>query len=134
LERRLAPWLTAERAAIWREKKIGWFALPETTRFPDAHQESDLESSGIDARKVCYTCRSSTNWLRLLQYFDLRRLLDDTSWSRIVVSSPDFPAHWGVGACGPDPVFMADFQSVDMELYARFRHNIRPIPILASDD
>jgi hypothetical protein len=34
---------------------------------------------------------------------------------------------------GPDPVFMQISNPSDMELYARLHHNIRPIPIMASD-
>jgi glycosyltransferase involved in cell wall biosynthesis len=93
-----------------------------------------LKAPGADGEKGVLYVSFEYNWLRLLQHFDLRRLLAEyflvgaSSWS-----PPDFPAHWALACVGPDPVFMQISNPSDMEAYARFDHNIRPIPIMASD-
>ena len=134
LERRLAPWLTPERAAIWREKRIGWTRYREQLTSKTLTKSLVLKAPGGDGEKGVLYVSFEYNWLRLLQHFDLCRLLDEyflvgaSSWS-----PPDFPAHWALAQVGPDPVFMQISNPSNMELYARFHHNIRPIPIMASD-
>jgi len=134
LEGRLAAWLTAERAAIWREKRIGWTRYRKQLASQTLNKSLILKAPGADGEKGVLYVSFEYNWLRLLQYFDLRRVLDEyflvgaSSWS-----PPDFPAHWALARAGTDPVFMQISHPSDMELYARFDHNIRPIPIMASD-
>jgi glycosyltransferase involved in cell wall biosynthesis len=133
-ERRLAPWLNTERAAIWREKKIGWTRYRKQLSSPTLIKSLILKAPGADGEKGVLYVSFEYNWLRLLQHFDLRRLLNEyfligaSSWS-----PPYFPAHWALAHIGPDPVFMQISNPSDTELYARFDHNIRPIPIMASD-
>ena len=134
LERQLAPWLRPERATIWREKRIGWARYRKQIASETLTKSLILKAPGADSEKGVLYVSFEYNWLRLLQHFDLRRLLDEyflvgaSSWS-----PPDFPAHWALAHAGPDPVFMQISNPSDMELYARFNHNIRPIPIMASD-
>ncbi len=134
LERRLASWLTAERAVIWREKRIGWARYCKQFASPTLTKSLILKDPGTDGEKGVLYVSYEYNWLRLLQHFVLRRLLEEyllvgaSSWS-----PPDFPAHWALAHVGPDPVFMQISNPTDMELYARFDHKIRPIPIMASD-
>ena len=134
LERRLAPWLGRERGAIWREKKIGWRRYQQRIASPTLIKSLILKVPGTGGEKGVLYVSFEYNWLRLLQHCDVPRLLDDyllvtaSSWS-----PPDFPAHWALAHIGPDPVFMQISNPSDMELYARFDHNIRPIPIMASD-
>jgi glycosyltransferase involved in cell wall biosynthesis len=134
LERQLAHWLTAERAAIWRERRIGWTRYHEQLTSEKLTKSLILKVPGTNGEKGVLYVSFEYNWLRLLQHFELRRLLDEyflvgaSSWS-----PPDFPAHWALAHVGPDPVFMQISNPSDMELYARLHHNIRPIPILASD-
>ncbi len=133
-EQRLAPWLNTDQAAIWREKKIGWSRYRQQLASEKLTKSLILKASGANGEKGVLYVSFEYNWLRLLQYFDLRRLLDEyylvgaSSWS-----PPDFPAHWALAHVGPDPVFMQISNPADTELYARFDHNIRPIPIMASD-
>lgn len=134
MERRIAPWLNTERAAIWREKKIGWSRYRKQLASPVLNKSLILKAPGADGEKGVLYVSFEYNWLRLLQHFDLRRLLDEyflvgaSSWS-----PPDFLAHWALAHVGLDPVFMQISHPSDMELYGRFQHNIRPIPIMASD-
>jgi glycosyltransferase involved in cell wall biosynthesis len=133
-ERRLAPWLNTELATIWREKKIGWSRYRKQLASPTLNKSLILKAPGTDGEKGVLYVSFEYNWLRLLQYSDLRRLLEEyflvgaSSWS-----PPDFPAHWALAHVGPDPIFMQISNPSDMELYARFQHNIHPIPIMASD-
>jgi len=46
-------------------------------------------------------------------------------------SPPDLPSHWALAHIGPDPVFVQISNPSDMEIHKRFRHNIRPVPIMA---
>ncbi len=134
VEHQLAPLLSAERAAIWRDKKIGWSRYSSQLASDKLTKSLILKAPGANGEKGVLYVSFEYNWLRLVQYFDLRRLLDEyflvgaSSWS-----PPDFPAHWALAYVGPDPVFMQISNSSDMELYARFDLNIRPIPIMASD-
>jgi glycosyltransferase involved in cell wall biosynthesis len=134
LERRLAPWLTAEQAAIWREKRIGWTRYRPQLTSEKLTKSLILKAPGAGGEKGVLYVSFEYNWLRLLQHFDIRRLLDEyflvgaSSWS-----PPDFPAHWALAQVGPDPVFMQISNPSDTDLYARFDHKIRPIPIMASD-
>lgn len=134
VERRLAPWLTPERAAIWREKRIGWTRYRQQLASEKLTKSLILKAPGADGEKGVLYVSFEYNWLRLLQHFDLRRLLEEyllvgaSSWS-----PPDFPAHWALAHVGPDPVFMQISNPSDKELYARFDHGIRPLPIMASD-
>jgi glycosyltransferase involved in cell wall biosynthesis len=134
LERQLAPWLTPEHAKIWREKKIGWSRYHQQLTSEKLTKSLILKAPGPDGEKGVLYVSFEYNWLRLLQYSDLRRLLEEyflvgaSSWS-----PPDFPAHWALAHVGPDPIFMQISNPTDSELYGRFQHNIRPIPIMASD-
>lgn len=134
LEWKLSPWLTPERAAVWREKKIGWMRYRQQLTSPTLNKSLILKAPGANGEKGVLYLSFEYNWLRLLQHFDLRRLMEEylivgaSSWS-----PPDFPAHWALAHIGPDPVFMQISNPSDMELYQRFNHNIRPIPLMASD-
>lgn len=134
VERQLAPWLTAQRAAIWREKKIGWSRYHQQLASEKLTKSLILKAPGANGEKGVLYVSFEYNWLRLLQNSDLRRFLEEyllvgaSSWS-----PPDFPAHWALAHVGPDPVFMQISNPSDMKLYACFDHKIRPIPILASD-
>ena len=133
-ERQLAPWLSPERAAIWREKKIGWSRYRQQLASETLTKSLILKAPGANGEKGVLYVSFEYNWLRLLQYSDRHRLLDEyflvgaSSWS-----PPDFPAHWALAHVGPDPVFMQISNPSDTDLYARFDHDIRPIPIMASD-
>ena len=51
LERRLAPWLTPERAAIWREKRIGWTRYREQLTSKTLTKSLVLKAPGGDGEK-----------------------------------------------------------------------------------
>jgi glycosyltransferase involved in cell wall biosynthesis len=133
LEKRLAPWLAGERADVWRKKKIGWHRYQQQIDGKTLIKSLILKAPSINGEKGVLYVSFEYNWLRLLQHYDLPRLLGDyllvcaSSWS-----SPDFAAFWALACIGPDPVFMQISNPSDMNLYARFGHNIRPIPIMAS--
>ena len=126
--------LRRESPAVWREKKIGWQRYQAQIAGKTLIKSLILKAPGADGEKGVLYVSFEYNWLRLLQHFDVRRLLDDyllvcaSSWS-----PPDFPAHWALAHIGPEPVFMQISNPSDMELYRHFDHNIRPIPIMASD-
>jgi glycosyltransferase involved in cell wall biosynthesis len=134
LERQLTPWLTTERASIWRENKIGWSRYLQPLATAPITKGLILKAPGVNGEKGVLYVSFEYNWLRLLEHSDWRRLLEEyflvgaSSWS-----PPDFPAHWALAHAGADPVFMQISHPSDMELYARFQHHIRPIPIMASD-
>lgn len=133
LETRLAPWLAGERAAVWREKKIGWHRYQRQIDGKTLTKSLILKAPGSDGEKGVLYVSFEYNWLRLLQHYDLPRLLGDyllvcaSSWS-----PPDFAAFWALARIGPDPVFMQISNPSDTELYTRLNNGIRPIPIMAS--
>lgn len=120
--------------AIWREKKIGWMRYRPQIASPTLTKSLILKAPAGNGEKGVLYVSFEYNWLRLLEHFDVKRLLDEyllvcaSSWS-----PPDFPAHWALARIGADPVFMQISNPSDMELYARFDNGIRPIPIMASD-
>jgi glycosyltransferase involved in cell wall biosynthesis len=130
----LAPWLTRERAAIWRDKRIDWMRYKEHLASSMLTKSLILKAPAANGEKGVLYMSFAYNWLRLVQHSNVRNLLNDyllvgaSSWS-----PPHFPAHWALAHIGPDPVFMQISNSSDMELYQQFELNIRPIPIMASD-
>jgi len=118
--------------AIWREKKIGWSRYRKQLASQTLTKSLILKAPGIDGEKVCYTCRSSTTGCGCCNISTCGGCSMNTSCRRIVVVFSRLSRALGVAHAGPDR-YSCRFPSVGHELYARFRHNIRPIPILASD-
>jgi len=134
LQSRLSPWLTPDRGAIWREKNIGWERYQQRLNDHGLIKSILLKAPHPWGEKGVLYVAFEYNWLRLLKHHDIRKLMQDY----LIVgasscSPPDFSAHWALAHVGPDPVFMQISNSSDMLLYGRFNHNIRPIPIMASD-
>jgi glycosyltransferase involved in cell wall biosynthesis len=134
LESHLSAWLEPPRADIWRREKIGW------QRF-----RTDLVTKALDR---CIILKSPTdggekgvlyvsfehNWLRLIEHYDLPKLME--RYFVVVASSwspPDFAVLWALANIGPDPIFLQISNQADMEMHQLFQHNIQALPIMASD-
>ena len=134
LESQLSPWLEPPRADVWREKKIGWKRFELDLASKTLNRGIILKSPTVDGEKGVLYVSFEHNWLRLIEHYDLPRLLQE--YFLVVASSsspPDLPSHWALAHIGPDPVFVQISNPSDMEIHKRFRHNIRPVPIMASD-
>jgi glycosyltransferase involved in cell wall biosynthesis len=130
----LSPWLEPPRADIWRKKKIGWKRLQHEFTSKALDKSVILKSPAVDGEKGVLYVSFEYNWLRLIEHYDLPRMLQE--YFLVVASSwspPDFPLHWMLAHIGPDPVFLQISNQSDIEMHRRFRHNIRPLPIMASD-
>lgn len=134
LERRLAPWLTRERAAVWRDKKIGWGRFHQSLASSTLTKSLILKTPRPNGEKGVLFVDFQYNWLRLLQYYDVPKLLNEyllvvcSTWS-----PPDFYSIWALAHLGQDPVFLQVANPADLPLFSRFNTNIRPMPIMASD-
>jgi glycosyltransferase involved in cell wall biosynthesis len=134
LERQLSPWLEPPRADIWRKGKIGWKRFQSQVTRKALDKSIIVKSPTGDGEKGVLYVSFENNWLRLIEHHDLPKLLED--YFLVVASSwspPDFPSHWALAHIGPDPVFLQISNLSDMEIHQRFRHQIRPMPIMASD-
>ncbi len=134
LESQLSPWLEAPRADVWRKGKIGWKRFEHDLASKTLNRSVILKSPAADGEKGVLYVSFEHNWLRLIEHYDLPRLLQE--YFLVCASSsspPDFPTHWALAHIGPDPVFVQISNLSDMEIHQRFRHNIRPLPIMASD-
>jgi glycosyltransferase involved in cell wall biosynthesis len=134
LEKHLSQWLEPPRADIWRREKIGWERLKREVTRKTLDKSIILKAPSADGEKGVLYSSFEYNWLRLIEHHDLPNLLQE--YFLVVASSsspPDFPPHWALAHIGPDPVFLQISNPSDMELHQRFRHNIRPVPIMASD-
>jgi glycosyltransferase involved in cell wall biosynthesis len=130
----LSPWLEPPRADIWRKKKIGWKRLQHEFTSKALDKSIILKFPTVDGEKGVLYVSFEYNWLRLIEHYDLPRILQQ--YFLVVASSsspPDFPLHWMLAHIGPDPVFLQISNPSDIEMHQRFRHNIRPLPIMASD-
>jgi glycosyltransferase involved in cell wall biosynthesis len=134
LEARLSPWLDPRRADIWRTAKIGWKRLQHPLADKVLDKGLILKSPGADGEKGVLYLSFEYNWLRLVAYYDLRKLLQEYLLVAASSSSPpDFTSHWALAHIGPDPVFLQISNPSDKERHERLSHNIRPVPIMASD-
>ena len=134
LESHLSPWLEPPRADIWRKEKIGWKRFERDLTSKIMNRSVILKSSTADGEKGVLYVAFEHNWLRLIEHYDLPKLLQE--YFLVVASSwlpPDFPSHWALANIGPDPIFLQISNPSDIEIHQRFRHNIRPVPIMASD-
>ncbi len=134
LERRLSPWLTPQRGVIWREHKIGWNRYRNRIKDRSLIKSIVLKAPCLNGEKGVLYVAFEYNWLRLLEHHNLSSLMRDYLLvCASTCSPPDFAAHWALAHVGPDPIFMQISNPSDMNLYSRFSHNIRAIPIMASD-
>jgi glycosyltransferase involved in cell wall biosynthesis len=134
LESQLSPWLEPSRADVWRKGKIGWKRFQRDLASRTLNRSVILKSPTADGEKGVLYVSFEHNWLRLIEHCDLPRLLKEYFLVGASSSSPpDFPTHWALAHIGPDPVFLQISNPSDMEIHQRFRHNIRPLPIMASD-
>jgi glycosyltransferase involved in cell wall biosynthesis len=134
LETRLSLWLKPPRVDIWRKAKIGWSRLSDQLGNRVLDKSLILKSAGADGEKGVLYLSFESNWLRLIDRKDLDLLLKE--YLLVVASSwspPDFSLHWALARVGPDPVFLQISNQSDIERHERLPHNIRPVPILASD-
>jgi glycosyltransferase involved in cell wall biosynthesis len=134
LERQLSPWLEPPRADIWRKGKIGWKRFQNQVARKALDKSIIVKSPTSDGEKGVLYVSFENNWLHLIERHDLPKLLED--YLLVVASSwspPDFPSHWAFAHIGPDPIFLQISNPSDMKLHERFPHNIRPVPIMASD-
>jgi glycosyltransferase involved in cell wall biosynthesis len=134
LESMLSPWLEPSRADVWRKEKIGWKRFQRDLASRTLNRTLILKSPTDDGEKGVLYVSFEHNWLRLIEHYDLPRLLQEYFLVGASSSSPpDFPTHWALAHIGPDPVFVQISNPSDMEIHQRLRHNIRPLPIMASD-
>ena len=134
LRRWLALWLTPSRGTIWRDRGIGWKRLEKRFQESKLIKSLLLKAPGPHGEKGVLYVAFEYNWLRLLEYHDIARLMKEymlvaaSSWS-----PPDYLAHWALAHIGSDPVFVQVSNPVDMDLLEGFPHNLQPVPIMASD-
>ena len=134
LEAHLSSWLESPRADVWRKEKIGWKRFQRDLASRTMNRSIILKSPTVDGEKGVLYVSFEHNWLRLIEHYDLPRLLQDYLLVGASSSSPpDFPTHWALAHIGPDPVFLQISNPSDMEIHQRFHHNICPVPIMASD-
>jgi glycosyltransferase involved in cell wall biosynthesis len=134
LESMLSPWLEPSRADVWRKEKIGWKRFQRDLASRTLNRSVILKSPTADGEKGVLYVSFEHNWLRLIEHYDLPRLLQEYFLVGASSSSPpDFPSHWALAHIGPDPVFLQISNPSDMEIHQSFHHNIRPVPIMASD-
>lgn len=134
LEARLSPWVQPPRADTWRKRKIGWKRLQEHLVSEALDKSLILKSPTADGEKGVLYLSFEYNWLRLIGNRDLPKFLGE--YLLVIASSsspPDFASHWALAHIGPDPVFLQISHPSDSEVHQRLRHNIRPLPIMASD-
>jgi len=134
LESHLSRWLEPPRADVWRKERIGWKRFERDLASKTLNRTVILKSPIADGEKGVLYVSFEHNWLRLIQHYDLPRLLEE--YFLVVASSwspPDFPSHWALAHIGPDPIFLQISNPSDMDIHQSFRHNIRPVPIMASD-
>jgi glycosyltransferase involved in cell wall biosynthesis len=130
----LSPWIEPHRADIWRKKKIGWKRLQHQFTSKVLDKSVILKFPTVDGEKGVLYVSFEYNWLRLIEHYDLPGMLQE--YFLVVASSsspPDFPLHWTLAHIGPDPVFLQVSNLSDIKMHQCFRHNIRPLPIMASD-
>ncbi|PYU18902.1 MAG: hypothetical protein DMG32_25450 [Acidobacteria bacterium] len=133
LEAQLSPWLEPHRADIWRTNRIGWKRLQHLLVGKTLNTSIILKSPSADGEKGVLYVSFEYNWLRLIEHYDLPKLLQEyflvaaPSWS-----PPDFSC-WALAHIGPDPVFLQISNPSDMEVHQRFPHNMRTVPIMMSD-
>lgn len=134
LRARLTPWLAPERAAIWREERIGWGRLEH--RIGERQLGKSLllkEPIGGREKGVLYVS-FEYNWLRLVAYHDLRALLRE--YFLVVCTSQSPPAYelcWALAHAGPDPVFVQVSNPADVSDLRELGGNLEPLPIMACD-
>lgn len=134
LEAHLSPWLNPPRADIWRKARIGWKRLEDSIATRILDKTLILKSPGAGGEKGVLYLSFEYNWLRLVAHYDLQKLLQE--YLLVIASSsspPDFTSHWALAHIGPDPVFLQISNPSDKERHERLSHNIRPVPIMASD-
>jgi hypothetical protein len=134
LEAQLSPWLEPMQADIWRRKQIGWKRFQDPIASKALNKSLILKAPTPDGEKGVLYASFEYNWLRLVRHYDLPRMLQQYFLVGASSSSPpDLPSHWALAHIGPDPVFLQISNVSDMEIHQPFRHNIRPVPIMASD-
>ena len=136
IERRLAPWLQPSTADIWRRQRIGWARYEQYLTDKTLQKSLILKAPppGDGGEKGVLYVSFEVNWLRLLKYFNLPRLLDDYYFVGASSSSPpDFRAHWALAHIGPDPIFLQVSNQSEVALHRRLPHGIVPLPIMACD-
>jgi hypothetical protein len=134
LETYLSPWLSPPRADIWRNAHIGWHRLQNQLVEKVLDKSLILKSPTAEGEKGVLYLSFEYNSLRLLAHYDLQRLLQE--YLLVVASSwspPDFTSHWALAHVGPDPIFLQISNPSDKERHERLSHNIRSVPIMASD-
>ena len=134
IERRVAPWVEAPRADIWRRERIGWARYERYLTDKTLPKSLILKAPRPGGEKGVLYVSFEVNWLRLLKYFDLPRLLGEYYFVGAASSSPpDFRAHWALAHVGPDPIFLQVSNHGEVALHRRLPHNIAPLPLMASD-
>jgi len=134
LESQLSLWLEPPRADIWRREKIGWDRLRDRLANRALDKSLVLKSPGANGEKGVVYLSFEYNWLRLVAHYELPKLLEE--YLLVIASSsspPDFTSHWALAHIGPDPVFLQISNLSDQKRHERLPHNIRPVPIMASD-
>jgi len=134
IERRLAPWLQPSTAAIWRRHEIGWAHYEPYLKDKTLPKSLILKAPRDGGEKGVLYVSFEVNWLRLLRYFDLPRLLNDYYFVCASSSSPpDFRVYWALAHISPDPIFLQVSNQSEVAQHRRLPHGISPLPIMASD-
>jgi len=134
LEKRLAPWLRPSNADIWRRKKIGWTRYQRDITHKTLNKSLILKPPGHGGEKGVLYVSFELNWLRLLEHFDVRQLLDQYFFVGASSSSPpEFRAHWAFAHLAPEPIFCQVSNLKDVSLHRRLPHNICCLPLMACD-
>lgn len=137
-QRQLQPWLSEDRADVWRRHQVGWGryfgAFGDIDRNRALTTSLLLKEPGANGEKGVLYCSFEFNWMKLIANHDTRRFLKDyflvgaSSWS---------PSDHAVLAnlCGlsPDPIFIGISNQSDIAQYQLYAPDIYPLPLLACD-
>lgn len=132
---RLAPWLAGERAAVWRDRRVGWRRYEaEGLDDPRLRTSLLLKAPGPGGEKGVLYVSFEYNWLKLLAHHDARRLLAEYDLVGATSASPtDFATLAAFAGLSPDPVFIGVSNLADVAAYGVLAPVVEPVPIMACD-
>ncbi|HSK08130.1 MAG TPA: glycosyltransferase [Vicinamibacterales bacterium] len=134
----LAPFLSGDRAEIWRAEKIGWERYYGDFGELDTQKALSmtllLKAPGPNGEKGVLYSSFEYNWMRLVAHYDARAVLSDYSFVGASSYSPtDYAALANFAGLSDDPIFIGISNDADIEAYRVLSPVVEPVPILACD-
>jgi hypothetical protein len=132
LERRLRRWVVGPRAGEWRARKISWDRHRPDLDDPRLTKTIVLKRPGERGEKGVLYASFEVNWLRLLEHYDVARLMEDyllvgaSSWS-----PPEYEPMLAFAGLGRDPLFVQLSNPADAVRYRALEPVVRAVPIMA---